>query len=46
MPTAPAQLKQISWRLVKFNATFVLMPLKFFGTATEIAISILLPVMK
>ena len=32
--------KQISWRLVRFIATFVLMPLKSFGTATDIAISI------
>jgi hypothetical protein len=42
MPTAAALPKQTSWRFVRFIATFVLMPLRFFGTATDIAINIFL----
>lgn len=33
-PTAAAREKQISWRLVKLNATFVLTAFKSFGTGT------------
>ena len=38
-PTTAASEKKISCRFVRFNATFVLIPLRSFGTGTEIAIN-------
>ena len=37
-PVMAAPLKQMICLLVRFNATFVLMPLRSFGTGTDIAI--------
>ena len=37
-PTSAAPEKQIICLLVRFNATFVLIPLRSFGTGTDIAI--------
>ena len=37
-PTIAAPEKQISCRFVRFNATLILIPLKSFGTGTDIAI--------
>ena len=38
-PTSAAPEKQMICLFVRFNATFVLIPLRSFGTATDIAIN-------
>lgn len=44
IPVTPARLKKISWRFVRFNATFVLTCVRSFGTGTYAMMHVLLSI--